>query len=265
MPSTGVSGVDLYVRYEGSWRWLGIGIPKALENESALASKLSREKREFALYLPLYNGVESVEVGVSEGATFEQAPPRARDIKPVVFYGSSITQGGCASRPGMAYPSIIGRHLDIPTINLGFSGNGKCEPEVAELLAELDPQVYVIDCMPNMDQSYVDERIRHLLDLLRQNHPGTPVILVENVIYQNMFIRTKTPEASLPKNKILRKIYEDLKPEWGSKLYYVECKDLYGNDGEATVDGTHATDAGFLRMSDVIGAAVARALDAAGK
>lgn len=93
----------------------------ALENESVLRDGLPREKREYALYLPLYNGVETVEIGVSDDAIIETSPPRTRDIKPVVVYGSSITQGACASRPGMVYSSIIGRHLDISIINLGLN------------------------------------------------------------------------------------------------------------------------------------------------
>ena len=257
MSDTGVSGLDLYVKFEGKWHWLGTGMPGALENEQSLIAGLPREKREYALYLPLYNGVDSVEIGVSDGSSFEKASECRKYPKPVVFYGSSIMQGACASRPGMAYPSILGRRLNIETINLGFSGSGRCEKEVADLLAELDPQVYVIDCMPNMEASYVDERIRYLLKVLKQNHPTTPVILVEHPIYQYTFIFNTTE----PKNDVLRKVYKDIQSEWDGKLYYIKCDNLYGSDGEATVDGVHATDVGFLRMADAVGEILDKVLD----
>ena len=262
MAPTGVSGVDVYVRFNGKWRWLAIGIPTGMENESTLVSGLPREKREYALYLPLYNGVTSVELGVVDDADWAKAPPRTRDIKPVVFYGSSIMQGASASRPGMAYPALIGRWLDIPTINLGFAGAGKCENEVADLLAELDPQVYVIDCLPNMEPSYVDERIRYLLKVLKEKHPSTPVILVENVVQQNLFIRVKDPGKADEKSAILKKVYENVVSEWNGRLFYVENDDrLYGNDGEASVDGVHATDVGFMRMAHVIKPVIEKALE----
>ena len=259
MPASGVSGVDLYVRHKGQWRWLAIGIPSAIENESVLRDELPREKREYALYLPLYNGVEYVEIGISDDATIEAAPPRTRNIKPVVFYGSSITQGACASRPGMVYTSIIGRHLDIPTMNLGFNGSGRCEHEVSDILAELDPEIYILDCMPNPEVEFLDERLRYLIKLLKEKHPNTPVVLVGLYLAPGKFL-SKNPRYD-EKNRILEKVFGDYKDEWNGNLYYVKGSDLYGNDGEATVDGCHASDVGFMRMAEVIEPVIAKILD----
>ncbi|HEY3265382.1 MAG TPA: SGNH/GDSL hydrolase family protein [Armatimonadota bacterium] len=260
MAATGVSGIDLYVRLKGKWQWLAVGRPTGQQNEVALISNMPEGLREYALYLPLYNGVSRVELGVPDDAKLDLAPPRARDFKPVVFYGSSITQGGCASRPGMAYPAIIGRALDIPTINLGFSGNGRCEHEVADLLAELDPSAYVIDALPNMDADTVDDRINYLLKAIRAKHPESPVILVEHAIFPSAFNRAKGPEASATWNRALAKVYRDNAPEWNGRLRYVKCDKLMGDDGEATVDGIHPTDVGFLRMAAVLTPAVKKAL-----
>lgn len=262
MPATGVSGVDLYVRHNGRWRWLGAGRPEQQENTQALISGLSSEKREYTLYTPLYNGVTSVEIGVRAGSSITPAPARTRNIKPVVFYGSSILQGGCASRPGMAYPSIIGRVLDIPTINLGFSGRGRCEHEVADLLADLDPEVYVIDCMPNMTPDIIDERIHYLLRLLREKHPRTPVILVEQVPNRSVFAMDRDTRTGGAKNQVLARVYKDVRKDWGGLLYYVKGAGLLGSDGEGTVDGVHATDLGFQRMADALAPVVKRVLDA---
>lgn len=260
MAATGMSGLDLYVRYEGQWRWLAVGRPTGQENEVTLISGLPAGKREYALYLPLYNGVTSVEIGVPKGCTIETAPPRTRDIKPVVFYGTSITQGGCATRPGMAYPAIVGRRLDVPTVNLGFSGNGRGEHEVSDLLAELDPSVYVIDAMPNMAPDTVDDRIRYMLKTIHAKHPDTPVVIVEHPIFTSAFNAARGREASAAWNSILTQIYKDNAKDWGGRLHYVKCDKLMGSDGEATVDGVHPTDVGFLRMADVLTPVIKKAL-----
>ena len=260
MPATGVSGVDLYVRYNGNWHWLGLGQPTAMENEARLIENLPVEKREYALYLPLYNGVSSVEIGIKEGSSIEKAPARKRNIRPVVFYGSSITQGACASRPGMAYTAIIGRKLDIPVINLGFSGSGRCEREIADLLAELDPEVYVLDCVPNMEASYIDERIRYALKEIKQKHPNTPVIMVEGAHLQNTFFFPES-DPSTSKNIVFEKVYKDSVKDWNGKLYYLKGDTLMGKDGDGAVDGDHPNDLGFERMSSAIAPVLEKVLD----
>ncbi|MEN6535873.1 MAG: SGNH/GDSL hydrolase family protein, partial [Bryobacteraceae bacterium] len=150
MPATGVSGLDLYVRLGNGWRWVANGRPLKVTNEQTLVKNWPGGSREYMLYFPLYNGVESVEIGVPPEATIAPGPAYPPGVKPIVFYGTSILQGGCASRPGMVYTSIIGRMLDWPTLNFGFSGNAKSEPEIANLLAELDPAAYVYDSLPNL-------------------------------------------------------------------------------------------------------------------
>lgn len=259
MPATGVSGVDLYVRRDGKWEWLAVGRVWAQENTFRLISGLTPEQGEYALYLPLYNGTASAEIGVPEGSAVKPGPPRKPGVRPVVFYGTSITQGGCASRPGMAYPAIIGRRLDIPTINLGFSGAGKCEREVADLLAELDPAVYVIDPLPNMAAEWIDGRIKYLLGILREKHPDASVVLVETAGTRSVYSREKLDQD--PQNIALAKVYKDCRREWGKRLYYVKGGTLVGSDGEGTVDGVHPTDLGFQRMADILTPIVRRALD----
>jgi hypothetical protein len=190
MPATGVSGLDLYVKTDAGWHWLGVGQPdRAKENTAILVKGMPPGRREYLLYLPLYNGVSSVEIGVPEGCKLEPATAWPADRrKPIVFYGTSITQGGCASRPGTAHVAILGRRLDRPVINLGFSGNGLMEAELATLLAELDPAVYVVDCLPNMTAKLVSERVEPFLRTLRKAHPTTPIVLAEDRTYTNAAI-----------------------------------------------------------------------------
>lgn len=260
MAATGVSGVDLYTRRDGGWRFVAVGRPTAQEMDVTLVSNMPPGRREYILYFPLYNGVSRMDIGVPAGRELRPAPPRPRGTRPVVFYGTSITQGGCASRPGMAYPALIGRALDIPTVNLGFSGNGRGEPEVADLLAELDPAAFVIDPLPNMAADTVEERIGYLVKALHARHPHTPVILVEHPIFTSVFNAEKGRAASRAWNEPLDKVYKANAPEWHGRLLYVRCDDLYGHDGEATVDGVHPTDVGFMRMAAVLERPVRKAI-----
>ena len=261
MPASGVSGLDLYVKEKGKWHWLGGGRPdKSPTNEKVLVKGLKAETREFLLYLPLYNGVEELKIGVPEPARFEPAPGRPPGIKPIVFYGTSILQGGCASRPGMAYPSVLSRRLDLPHINLGFSGNAWSEPEVARLLAELDPSVYVIDPLPNMTEKAVAERLEPFVKILRDAHPKTPIVFVENVPYPDGDLVELRREHYSSSNARLHEIYQRLVKAGDRALFYVPAAKLIGTDGEGTVDGTHPTDLGFMRMADAIEPTLRRAL-----
>jgi lysophospholipase L1-like esterase len=253
MPATGVSGVDLYVKYGGKWHWLGVGRPDKLPTYSqTLVSNLPSGEREYLLYLPLYNGVEAVELGLPPEASLRMAPARSPRQKPIVFYGTSIVQGGVASRPGMAYPAILGRRLNYPIVNLGFSGNGKMEPEIAKLLAELDPEIYVIDALPNLEPAEVKERTEQLVKTIRVARPNTPIVLVENVIYQDGILEQVRRKKYMEKNMALRLAHADLQREGLSHLYYLRADRLLGIDGEATVDGTHPNDLGFARMADAL-------------
>ncbi len=260
MPATGVSGVDLYVKRKSGWRWVANGRPLQQSEEKLLISGLAPGQREFALYLPLYNGVEEVKVGVPAQSVISAMPARGPKQKPIVFYGTSILQGGCASRPGTAYPSILGRKLDWPTINLGFSGSARCEPELARVMAELDPAVYVLDPLANMTAELVAERMENFVQLLRRAHPQTPIVLVENARYPNEeFLANKRAKIS-QQNQRLREIYERLVRAGDKRLFYLRAQNFLGEDGEATVDGTHPNDVGFLRMAEAIEPTLKRAL-----
>ncbi len=250
MPATGVSGLDLYVKTDsGSWRWLAVGRPSAQENQTRLGGNLPPGTREFMLYFPLYNGVREVEIGLPKTATLKRAPQRKSGLKPIVFYGTSITQGGCASRPGMVHTAILGRWLDAPVINLGFSGNGRMEAEVAELIAELDPSVIVLDCLPNIGAAEITERTAPLVAIIRKKHPRTPILFVEDRSYTDSFLIASKRQRNETSRAALRKEYEKLKAAGDQNLYYLPGEHLLGDDGEGTVDSSHPTDLGFYRQA----------------
>lgn len=253
MPATGVSGVDLYMRSldDHQWRWVAVGQPKMPMNTVQLAAGLPSVDKEFLLYLPLYNGVSSVEIGIPKESVLSKGPAyRPGRQRPIVFYGTSITQGGCASRPGMVHTAILQRRLDCPVINLGFSGNGRMEKEVVELMAELDAAVYVIDCSPNMDSKAVTERTEPLVHQLRSARPQTPILLVEDRFYSDAWIKTSKKKHNDENHTALWEAYQRLLAAGVGGLHYLPGNRLLGTDGEDTVDGSHPTDLGFLRHAN---------------
>lgn len=253
MAATGVSGVDLYGRNEkGQWRWIANGRPSAQTQRVRIASELPPGEREYLLYLPLYNGVNDVQIGVPKEATLSRAESPAAKKKPIVFYGTSIMQGACASRPGMAHASIIGRRLDRPVINLGFSGSGKMEIALAELLAELDPAVYVLDCLPNVDAKQVEERTEPLVAALRKAHPTTPIVLVEDRTYSDADWFASKRKRNDTSRAAYKAAYERMLKAGVTGLTYVEGEQLLREDREDTVDSSHPTDLGFMRHADVL-------------
>ena len=148
-----------------------MGRPEQGRTVRRLAGNRNGETRDYLLYLPLYHEITSLEIGLPPGARLSVLPPPPGG--PVVFYGTSIVQGGCASRPGMVHTAILGRRLNREAINLGFSGNGMMEPEVARLMAELDPALYVIDCIPNVGRK-IGELTVPFVRILREKHPQYP-------------------------------------------------------------------------------------------
>jgi lysophospholipase L1-like esterase len=258
MPATGVSGVDLYARDEtGKWRWVQVTRPSEQEMKVQLVNGLKPGLREYAAYLPLYNGVEFLRIGVQPDSKFEPLGPREN---PIVFYGTSITHGACASRPGMVHTAILGRHLDLPVVNLGFSGNGKMDAEVGDYLVQIDASVYVIDCLPNMNAALVTERCVPLVKQIRKAKPGTPIVLVEDRRNTNSWITPTRDAHHTANHQALREAYSALQAEGVSGLYYIEGDHLYGDDSDGATDGSHASDLGFMRQAEIFEPVLRKAL-----
>jgi hypothetical protein len=251
MAETGIKGVDLYFKNKDNWQYLNTGRPDGIKNESTLINNMSEEMREFKIFLPLYDGVVNIEVGIDSNSVIKK--PLKNRNKPIIFYGTSITQGGCASRPGMAHTNIISRKLDLDCINFGFSGNGRMEQPIAKLMSESKPLFYVIECMPNMEnQENVTNKTIPLVNTIRENNPEAPIVFVENFIPTSPILDEKRENEIRGMNLALKTEYQKMISEGYNNIFYIESKNAIGNDNEGTVDGVHFTDLGFLRYADFL-------------
>lgn len=259
-------GVDLYILDEGDgeWRFAGCGRPRAGEKMSVAEAvrEMPPRMREYMLYLSLYDGVTKLEIGVPEG--YAVLPPEAdspRSDAPIVMYGTSILQGGCASRPGLAYTAIISRRLDREVVNLGFSGNAKLDLEIAELMTRCpNPSVYVLDYVPNCSAAQIDSLGEAFFRILRDAHPDVPVIFVENAISPRARFNTRTKMSIADKNAAQSRLYTSLRAKGERNIYYAKGETLLDDDGEDTVDGIHYTDRGMFHYADALTPVISKAL-----
>jgi hypothetical protein len=252
MPFTGIKGVDLYAWVENHWKYVNTGRVKGKTSEFTMVRNAGDTDREYLLNLPLYDGVDSLSIGINSSA--EIAKPKANYLiakKPVVYYGSSIAQGGCASRPGMAFTNILERAMDRCFINMGFSGSGTFDLSVGEAMCEIDAALYVIDCNPNTKTELIFERAVELVKFLKKNRSDVPVLLVENFYYENGF--GKPEESESEKKRVeLRRAFQVLQNEGIQQIFFQKGDGLIGYDHEGTVDGVHPNDVGMLRIAEML-------------
>ena len=251
MPETGIKGVDLYFRNKDNWQYLNTGRPKGKLNEYTLVENMPLKEREYKIYLPLYDGVKNIEIGI-DSSSYIIVPDRNLE-KPIIFYGTSITQGGCASRPGMAHTNIINRKLDRDILNFGFSLNGRMEKPIAKLISEFDAKIYVIECMPNMNfPESITKRTIPLIDTIREKNPNTPIILVDLFKPTFSVLNNIVLEWGKGMDNALKIEYQKMIDNGYNNLYYFESLKALGDDKEGTVDGVHFTDVGFTRYADFL-------------
>ena len=251
MPDTGIKGIDLYYKNNNEWQYINTGRPMGFNNEYRLVDNMDNELREYKIFLPLYDVLKNIEIGI-DNSSFIRKPGKS-EKKPIIFYGTSITQGACASRPGMAHTNIISRKLDRNVINFGFSGNGRMEQPISELISESDPAFYVIECMPNMYPSdMVTSNTIPLVDKIRNKHPNTPIILVDLFTSPLTVLDKNADKGTYEMNNALKTEYEKMISNGYNNIIYLETSNALGNDFEGTVDAVHFTDLGFMRYSNFL-------------
>lgn len=274
MPGTGIRGMDLYIcEGDTAWRHLNCIRPYSAKDslgnptrhvEQTLVQNLDGEMHEYMLYFPLYDGVTAAAVKIDSSATITAGCPGM--INPagrIVAYGTSIMQGGCASRPGMASTNIISRELNREVINIGISGEGKMDFCMARALATIpDVDLFLIDPVPNCTLDMCDSLTYDFVNIIRRARPEAAVVMVEGPIYpyarHDRFWGKYLPE----KNEAFRRGYERLKAERPEGLYYVGSDGLDGAEDDGTVDGIHLTDLGFRHYADKLLPVLREALSA---
>ena len=253
MSPTGIRGIDLYAKQGGVWRFVNTGMAGSrYTNSRTLIKGGPQGEHEYLLYFPLFSPVEHLSIGIDSGAFLRKGPAYASEHElPLCFYGTSLTQGACASRPGITYPAILGRRLQRPILNLGFSASGKMESAMADLMSELTCSVYILDCIPNMTADLVAERVEPFVRRLHITHPHTPIVLVGSPPYPNAWFFQKMYSLYADRNAVLYELYDKLTAEGVSTVTLIPGEALIGTDGEASV-ANHATDLAFMRYANVL-------------
>lgn len=270
MAQTGMNGFDLYVGEPG--RETFYAVTRFASGTTGYSCELFnstvRKLRTFTLNFPLYKGVNEVLIGLQEGATIT-APPAYRVDNPVVVYGSSITQGGCASRPGSCYTNILSRRLNMPFINLGFSGSGRGEPDVARNIARIEsPALLVLDYEANGGgYEGMKQSLAGFIAILRAAHDRVPILVISKIRYGQEALDRGAGDVwpwqtSREQCRVFqRNLVRDIRKAGDPYIYFLDGAKLLGNDyWECTVDGVHPTDLGFTRMATGIESAIRKIL-----
>lgn len=264
MPATGQCGFDLYLGEPGKQTFHSVTRFDHTKDyyECLLFGNKTSEMRNFTINFPLYQGVKEVSVGLEEIANIQTPPPYAIS-KPVVVYGTSITQGGCASRPGMAYTNILSRKLNTEFINLGFSGSGKGEPEVAEIIANIPtPALFLLDYEANAGtlKDY-SATLPEFIRILRAKHQSVPIVLVSKIRYAGEIADKDMRQRRESKLAFQQKLVSDLKDKGDRNIHFCNGESLLGDDfDECSVDGAHQTDLGFSRMANALKSVIEKIL-----
>lgn len=257
--ANGASGIDIYRRSPGgTWRYVKTGSVK--DAASGGSVELNWDPSDECLVnLPLYNGLRDFRLGVDAAATIGSATPHLNGGgRPVVFYGTSITQGASASRPGLSFVNIVGRQLDVPVVNLGFSGSGHMELEMSEHLAKIDASCYVLDCLWNMDERMIASNYEKFVRNLRRLRPDVPLVLAApcDAFGDGGKWRMDRREAQA------KAIYDRLVAEGWEKVFWIPRDEQLCFDGESTTDTCHPGDYGMMQLAQAFGKYVSAALTA---
>ncbi len=260
---TGAAGFDLYEKFEGEDRYVNTFIPPydITDSYQSVVNFVTEREREITIHFPLYTDVRNLYIGIAEDA-YIKAPEPYKYEKPVVYYGSSITQGGCAARPGTCYEAIISRRLSCDHINLGFSGVARAEDEIANYIKDLDMSVFVYDYDHNAPTpEHLEKTHERMYKIIREKNPNLPIIMASKPKFHG---EEFTEDFARYKRffEIVQKTFDRAKAAGDENLYFIPGSDLmqYARyDG--TVDISHPTDLGFASMAKVFGDLIEKILE----
>ncbi len=254
MPATGQSGFDLYVQDGGNQRYIRTTrFPHdTIRYQVELLNAEEKQEGVYTLNFPLYNGVKSLQIGLEYGSALEEPPPFNIQGK-VVIYGTSITQGGCVSRPGMAYSNILSRKLDIQFVNLGFSGSGKGEPALAQLINQISgTSLIILDYEANASKTIMNT-LGPFVDILREKHPDTPILIMSKIRYASATDGSPAYQNVVHLRDFQKYFVNERLSSGDKNIYFLDGLTVLGDDYyECAVDGVHPSDLGSLRIADAM-------------
>ena len=244
-------GLDLYIKREGQWVFAGAGVPgDSVVTTHKIVGNMADGEKECLLFLPMYDELLDLAVGVEKERYLQ--PLTIAWKGRIVIYGSSITQGTSASRPGIAYPAQLSRRLGYEVVNLGFSGSGKMEESVGRMVADAEADLFILDCAANPSPQEIMDRTENFVKQIREKHPQVPILMIESVVREGGNFDQKIQKRVWDQNNNFRRMHAKLVKDGMQKLYLINGDHLLGHDHEGTVDGTHPNDLGFDRMLQVI-------------
>lgn len=256
MPSTGVSGLDLFaIDINGNWNWAPgsyhFGDTCSYTFRNLFLAKNSTSVSDFYLFLPLYNSLTWLSIGVDQKDSFAFASKRSEE--PIVAYGTSILQGGVASRAGLAWTNILQRNLDRTVINLGFSGNGRFEKPIFDLMSAVDAKLYILDCMPNLTRGFSEEEIKkrviYGVNKLREKNADVPILFTEHAVgYAPFYMDTARLNEYHSSSLVIERIFNGLKSSGVKNIYLLTDKEI-GFDINSTTEGLHPNDIGMMKYA----------------
>ncbi|MBO5110801.1 MAG: hypothetical protein J6D21_08805 [Clostridia bacterium] len=243
---TGSGGFDLYVRVNGQDRFNNTFRPPfdCTDGYESVFEFKTAELREITVNFPLYSDVCSLYIGLEEKAKIE-APTPYKNRKPIVYYGHSITQGGCASRPGNAYPSIISRSLNVDFVNLGFSGSARGEREIAEYIASLDMEMFVYDYDHNAPTwEHLQNTHEAMFQVIRRAHPTLPILMMTSIS------KDRCHDNKSKRRQIIYQTYKNARDKGDENVYFWDGdKEFAPYEEYGTVEGCHPNDHGFVGIA----------------
>ncbi|WP_235680366.1 SGNH/GDSL hydrolase family protein [Paenibacillus albicereus] len=260
MPATGQCAFDCYIGGPGEQRYYGTTVydRSKRDYEVQVCENLDGRLRSITLYFPLYMGIEDVQIGLEPGADVLPPLPYASDRR-ILLYGTSITQGGCASRPGMAYSNIVSRAINAELCNLGFSGSGKGEAAVAEVISGIaNPGLLVLDYEANCDSSdSLRATLPEFIRIFRRRHPDVPIWIVSQIRFAKEHFQPELLALRLDRQAIQRAVVDACRAGGDPNVFFCDGGELLGEDyHDCTVDGIHPTDFGFQRMAERLAAVI---------
>lgn len=239
-------GLDLYIERDGQWVYAGFGWPKGDNHDSALVEYMDEGEKTCLVYLPLWDEVLSLELGIDGDSRIEAVPNPFRHR--IVVLGSSITHGASAGRPGMTWTARLARRMGLDFLNLGYSGQCKLQPEFARMLAEMDADAFVFDAFSNPSAREIEERLDAFVATVRKAHPSTPLIFIQTEVRETVNFNLRARKFESDKRAAaeagIRRLMKD-----DRNIYFIDSRGMIGTDHLGTVDGSHPSDQGFMYMT----------------